>query len=336
MGVTASPETSYVSCCSYGEISLGPALAVYYAKSAEYQRMADYLVGAAACWDIRSPVMLALGELEAHGPGTNWLGLSGTAIASFQSTWAASNFTGQPTPTSADITDTDVINAAAAAYWYQTKADGGQTDWQGLVSRGSAYNSNCSRPLPYTTGYGWSSMFLAYGSDYSTVDTMGYVGAFYVTGPTNTVTRYLLCGASQELPVPGPTTREKRITPYGRRNNQQIVILCADRVDQVSGWQAALNLGRVGAVQPLVTSDARFAAWCTQDPNICPIALGGPEVSAIQEQCQENGLSCTGFASFADWESSPSFGYVNSSGSTASDSYSLGNTAAQQANTAGW
>ena len=67
-----------------------------------------------------------------------------------------------------------------------------------------------------------------------------------------------------------------------------------------------------------------------------PIALGGPAVSAIEEQCKENGLSCMGFASFADWESSPSFGYVSASGSTASASYKLGNSAAQQANTAGW
>ncbi len=330
-----------VPVCSYGEYSPGPALATYYAQGAEYQRMADYLVGSASHFNIRSPILLALGELERHGPGNNWLALGtgvGGAMATFQTYWTNNNATGIATPTTAQIAAIDSVNAAGAGLWY-IQPNACASNWKGLRSRSSSYNGNCKCACPYATAYGWSSLFLAYGDQYDTVDTMDYVGAFYVTGPTGDQARYLLCGSlATTLPVPTfSTTRITRNTPYGRNAaNLQIVLLTKDAIDYISALQVNINLYNGGNVQPLVTDDALFAANSTQDFDVCVIAIGGPAVTAINNACSTLGLSCESFSDFANWEASPNFGYINAAGSTASESYSEGNTAASQATAAGW
>lgn len=330
-----------VPVCSYGEYSPGPALATYYAQTgAEYQRMADYLVGSASHFNIRSPILLALGELETQGFGNNWMALDGTAMSKFQTYWTNNNATGVATPTTTQVAAIDSVNAAGAGFWYTQQNNCNYTDWHGLLSRSSAYNTVClGCSCPYTTAYGWSSLFLAYGDQYDTVDTMDYVGAFYVTGPTGDQARYLLCGTkSKTIPVPTfSTTRITRETPYGRNAaNLQIVLLTKDAIDYISALQVNINLYNGGNVQPMVTDDALFAANSTQDSDICVIAVGGPAVTAINNACSTLGLSCESFSDFANWEASPNFGYINAAGSTASESYSEGNTAASQATAAGW
>lgn len=329
---------STVYACAYGETDYGSTLASFYAQGAEWERMADYLVGSASQFNIRSPILLALGELEDGGPGNNWLQLDSTAIANFQTYWAKYNATGVATPTTAQVTAIDSVNAAGAGRWYTQQNDCGYTNWQGLLSRSSGYNSTCGCACPLTTAYGWTSLFLGYGDQYDTVDTMDYVGAFYVTGPTDTQHRYLLCGSSADLAVPGfSTTRITRTKPYGRNgSNLQIVLLTKDDTDYISALQVDINQYNSGYVQPMVTDDALFAARSTQDFNICVIAVGGPAVTAINNACSTLGISCESFSDFSTWEASPNYGYVNAAGSDAANSYSKANTAANQASAAGW
>ena len=104
----------------------------------------------------------------------------------------------------------------------------------------------------------------------------------------------------------------------------------------MSAWQIALEIynDNKGYAQPVVTSDATFAAYCTQDTSVCPIAIGGPAVTAIENACSSLGLSCESFSSFEAWIESPNYGFVNCNGSDAYDSYSLGQSAATEASDA--
>lgn len=337
---------STVFACAYTEYDQADALATYYAQGAAWQLMADYLVGAAAVLNVRSPIPLAIGNLEDGGPGNNWLQMGSTSISEFQTKfWAQNNATGQPTPSSTQIQAIDPINAAAGVWWYQQGDDCNVTDWQGLLSRSSWYNGNCINEqsacaCPTATAYGWTSLFLAYGNAYDTVDSMNYQGAYYVTSPTGLQYRYLSasCGSGTNITVPTfATTRILRSTPYGLNSTgRQIVLLAYDTIDTISSLQIDINQYDAGYYQPLVTSDADFAARSTQDSSICVIAVGGPAVTAINNACSSLGLSCESFSSFSAWDSTPAYGYINADGATAADSYSLGNTAADQASAAGW
>ncbi len=331
-----------VTACSYNGSAQSDTIATFYGQGASWALMADYLVSAASYFDIRSPIPLAIGVLEDGGVGNNWMQLGSTAISEFQSKiWEPNNQTGQGTPTTADIEAIDSLNAAAAVWWYTQQDACKQTDWQALLSMSSAYNSICGCSCPYDTAYGWSSLFLAYGNDYTSVPNIDYVGAYYVTGPTGTQTKYnnASCGAANSIAVPTfATTRIKRVEPHGRNSNgKQIVLFTSrDSTSLVSALQANINLRNAGYTQPLVNADRDFAATSTQYRANCVVAVGASAVSDIEAACSSMGLSCESFSDFASWEASSNYGFINADGSTAANTYSLTNTAATQATDAGW
>ncbi len=334
-----------VTACSYNGSVPSDTIATFYGQGASWALMADYLVGAASYFDIRSPIPLAIGVLEDGGVGTNWMRLEPGTISGFQSEfWEPNNQTGQSTPSASDIEGTDSLNAAVGVWLYNQKRDycTDVTDWQALLSMSSAYNSICGCSCPYDTAYGWSSLFLAYGNDYTSVPNADYVGAYYVTGPTGTQTKYnnASCGpANNNVAVPNfSTTRTQRVEPHGRNSNgKQIVLFTSrDSTSFVSALQANLNLRNAGYTQPLVSADRNFAATSTQYRANCVVAVGATAVSDIEAACSSMGLSCESFSDFASWEASSNYGFINADGSTAADTYSLTNTAASQATNAGW
>ncbi len=80
--------------------------------------MADYFVGAAACFNVRSPLLLALGSLENHGVGTNRMTLGPTAITDFAAIWNDNHCTKGTAPAASGVEAVDRLNTAGAAYWY--------------------------------------------------------------------------------------------------------------------------------------------------------------------------------------------------------------------------
>ncbi|MHB1684403.1 MAG: hypothetical protein ACYCYO_16510 [Bacilli bacterium] len=333
-----------VTACAYDEQSTTDTLVNYYAQGG-YKMMADYLVGSSAYFGIQSLLALAIGELENGGPGGNWMQLStgtGGPIASFQSFWSSHNFTGQPTPSTTQIEDFDAINAAAGVFWLHSKYNCGYSNWQGALSQASGYNGNCGCSCPYSTAYGYSALFLAYGENYQ-VSSYNYQGAQYPTSPTGTSqTKYLSpsCGPAAPITVPTITVGAAvRSNPYGRNSNgKQIVLLAKDNADYISALQISMNL--IPGYQPVVTGDAAFAARSTQySSTVCVIAAGGPSATQLEYQCSALGLSCTSATSFSEWETYANSGspaFINATGQIAADSYNLANSAASQAQNAGW
>ena len=321
-----------VTACSYNGSAPSDKLATFYGQGESWALMADYLVGAASQFDIRSPIALAIGALEEGGVGTNWMQLEPGTISDFQSEfWGPNNQTGQNPPSASDIEAIDSLNAAAGIWWYLQKKKycTDVSDWQALLSMSSAYNSICGCSCPYATAYGWSSLFLAYGNDYTTVPNINYVGAYYVTGPTGTQTKYnnASCGPQNpDLEVPNfSTTRTQRVEPHGRNSNGKQIVLFTSRDDTsfVSALQANINLRNAGYTQPLVTADRDFAATSTQYRANCVVAVGASAVSDIETALTNMGLSWTSFSDFAFWEASGTYGFINAAGSTAAGTYSL-------------
>lgn len=344
---------STVEACAYnGTFTTTDTLAKYYAQNSEHLLMADYLVGAASYFGLYSPIALGVGDVEDGGPGSNWMQLGPSAEQLFQTFWSNNNSTGQPTVSSNQIQQLDSINAAAGVYWilHQTidSSCSIPTNWKGAMDHLSAYNGICETPSTncscvggyYTEAYAWTVMWLAYGQNYA-VSSYGYSGAQYATSPIGTQPKYLseACIESASLTVPaidiGTTIRS---TPYGSNGNgKQIVLLAKDNQDYISSLQISMNV--IPGYLPVVTSDAHFAARSTQDPDICVIAVGGPSVTAINNSCSGLGLTCTSSSNFSAWElnqTSGFYGYIDASGQTASDSYTLANQDAQSAQNAGW
>lgn len=331
-----------VTACAYDATYSTDSIYLYYfgSSSIYYERMADYLVGAAAFQNIRPQIALALGDLESGGPGGNWLQLDSTAVSDFLTYWSQHNNTGLTPPSSSKITSLDSLNAAAGVWWLQQKTNCGYSDWRGLISKCSSYNGICSAcSCPYETAYGWSALFLAFGSNYP-VSSYTYQGARYPTGPSQTQNKYLNpnCGAAHSITVPSfSVSTTVRTTPYGRNaNSKQIVLLAGVAGDYISCLQMNINLQASGVMEPVVTADATFAAQAAQHPRICVIAVGAQAVSNIQSACSSLGLTCNSYSSFSAWEAGGSTGYINASGSTGTDSYNLGNSAASSAGSAGW
>jgi hypothetical protein len=92
-------------------------------------------------------------------------------------------------------------------------------------------------------------LFLAYGNDYTSVPNTDYVGAYYVTAPTGTQTKYnnASCGPASRIDVPTfATRRTKRVEPHGRNSNgKQIVLFTSrDSTSFVTALQVNINLRR--------------------------------------------------------------------------------------------
>jgi hypothetical protein len=198
--------------------------------------------------------------------------------------------TGQPTPTSAEIENIDVLNANAALY---------------LLSQKYAY--------------GWSALFLAYGNSYQ-ISSVQYSNAYYTTSPTGTQDKFLNpnCGAGIALPVPAFSVGAAiRSNPYGRnQNGKQIVLYAPDSVDYVSGMQIAINFYSDIRYMPVVTADADFAARSTQDPTVCVIAIGKAAGTRINNAASSLGLSVESFSNYSTWAASPNYGYIYANGYT--------------------
>ncbi len=327
-----------VQACGYQETGSTDTLATYYGQDAEHLRMMDFLVHEGSHFDIGASLALAVGDLENGGPGNNWLQLGSTAQSDFQAIWAANNGTGHPTPTAAQISAIDSLNAAAGIYFLSLQDSCGYTNWQGILSKFSAYNGICGGcSCPYTTAYAWSALFLAHGDAYEITD-YGYAGAYYASSPTGTQPAYRGCGSPATLEVPGfGIVGILRGTPIGRNSNgKQIVLLANSTVDAISALQIDVNLYSSPYDQPVSTGDHDFAARSTQDKTVCPIAVGAAAASALEASCSRLGLSCTSFATFAGWEASSDHGFINATGANRTDSDNMGNTAAYAASEAGW
>jgi hypothetical protein len=324
-----------VEACSYLETGTTPTLASFYAQDATYQRMADFLVHAASHFGIRAGVALAVGDLENNGAGNNWMGLGSDAVSDFQTFWDDNNGPGTSAPTADQISAIDSLNAAVGIYYLvDIKSNCDYTNWQGILSKCSAYNGICGCPCPYSTAYGWSSLFLAYGENYATISDYAYNDAYYPTAPTGSQTSYRGCNEPATLEVPDfGITYGLRTTPYGRNSNgRQIVLLGRSAVDYVSCLQIDINLYSTPYDQPVTTGDSDFAAGCAQDRTICTICVGEDAVTDIMAACP----TCTSYPTFAAWKAGSDPGFVNAAGANRTDSYDMGNTAATAASEAGW
>lgn len=333
---------STVYACAYNSEAVADTLATYYGQDAVYQRMADYLVGAASQFDLQSVMALAIGRLEGGGPGNNWLQLGDFAATGFiENYWSRYNRTGLPAPTVAQVQRVDQVNAAAGIYWYVQGPDCGQTGWQALLSRSSAYNGVCTCTCPYSTAYGWSSLFFAFGREYSQIHSDAYFGTHYVTAPTGTQTAYLnqSCGPGRDITVPPfATTRTLRDNPWGRNGQGRAIVLLAKTPgDFVSALQVDINQYNHGYMAPVVTADAEFAVRSTLDLGVCVIAVGNQAVIEMELRAQELKIGVHAHANVASWRYNHNRGdYVTADGRTGFESYSLANMAATQAHWDGW
>jgi hypothetical protein len=63
----------------------------------------------------------------------------------------------------------------------------------------------------------------------------------------------------------------------------------------VSSLQVGINLYPTAYRQPMVVSDADFAAFSATDKMVCVMAVGGPAVTAIETAASGLGISPTSF-----------------------------------------
>lgn len=306
---------------------------------------ADFVWGACSLFNL--PAMVGISQViqENGGHLNNWLQVGSGAVSDFSTSFMTpNNKTGTAFDTSI-TTSADSIDAAVAMWCLLQKMNtaASQCGYSGnnqILAALNSYNTGSSYSL--NQAYAFSVMWKGYGSGYASHSQTTYLGAFMATGPSGTQCRANTGNALTyaALPTPGfGVPISQYYSPFGyNTNGKRTVILVGSGAneDYASGVIMEQWYYSSPYAEAFLTADSDLAAQAATSPAVCVICVGGPAVTAIQNAANYYGLSLESFSSFSAWESSPNVGYINCAGSDASQSYSLGLTAAQQAASAGW
>ena len=327
----------------------------YYFRS--YHVMKDFLVAAAAHFDIRSALPQAMATLEGGPINDNFMQLT-TASGSFhafQTYWTSNAAaigvtysTGKSYPATSDIITINSLNAAAALYWLKHQyseplcALSNYPAWKQLAYYASTYNGRCNSNCPYLFGYGVSAVLLAYGANYSTaVSSIGYSAAYYCDTPNTSATVAIARGCSgstsQITPPSEGTTFTLRTSPLGRNaNGKQLVIVSGEVDDYLSGLAVNYALHSSGYTQAVVTPDAKFAAHSAASSDIVVLTCGKPATTKLESALTNLGISYHVATSFSQWEGYSGENFINCGKSTAPESYDATHNNALNASESGY
>lgn len=192
-----------IACRWNGKSDKTRTLASYYDQSQRHRRMADYLAGACAYFNLQAAIGHATGAIEDgvsrpqewvenRPPSANWMQLSLPLIRDgfLRDYWRPNNATGLPDPDADDVFRLDVLNAVAGI-WYLCSLSPGNFGDGGL-----SYKSAMFKAMQYNWGpeyawpadkadykpakwgdtfkpsaYAWTMAFLAWGNGYAVPDT---------------------------------------------------------------------------------------------------------------------------------------------------------------------
>ncbi len=222
------------ACCWNGRTDDTKTLASYYSQSQRHRRMADYLAGACAYFNLQIAVGHALGAIEdgisrpkrridGRELPTNWLQLSEVVTKAFiRDYWNRNRATGVPVPETEDILRFDDLNVAAGVWYFESLEAGDFDDdhisHKSVMYKAMQYNWGPALDWPQDkqgckpekwrgsfkpSAYAWTLAFLAWGNGYAVPD------ASY----TSQYARYA------QLPVSGNrrwAVQAKRLSPLGQ------------------------------------------------------------------------------------------------------------------------
>lgn len=285
----------------------------YWTQDKDHLLMRDYIIGACSHFNYASPWMLGMGIMENGGPGNNWMQIAyGNAHTTFLSEfWSLYNKTGESAPTLDELKVVDALNAVISAFWVTQGSRGGNTNWEALGQLASAYNGWAGATHNSgITAYGWSTLFLAYGKNYTTISSYKYQGAQYsdkgsgLTSDLVTVysTEPKPYKANQQIEVPTWTMTPRTLSTFsgGNTNNRQIILFAYTDIDYVSALNIILHFKRKNITYggkityPVATRDLTLAANNARNAGSCVIAVGNNAHLALKNQ----GL--TAYSSFAN------------------------------------
>lgn len=274
--------------------------AVYWTQSKDYMLMRDYIIGACSYFDFASPWMLGVGIMESGGSGNNWMQLSSQTIPNdfINNFWSVHNVTGVTEPAFDELKSIDALNAVCAAYWMTRQSRYQKNGWEALALLASGYNgwtALSGTPGSSPTAYGWSTLFLAYGANYSTVSSYKYQGAQVSVKGTGIPSNNIVTVYST---MPNPTGPVKKEVPTWTMNTQtltsisgtnsngkQIILFASVSMDYVSALTIDLYFKRYiqNAICPLVTTDRALVTSIVKsaNKNLCVIAVGDGAHSAL-------------------------------------------------------
>lgn len=284
----------------------------YWTQDKDHLLMRDYIIGACSHFNYASPWMLGMGIMENGGPGNNWMQVTyGNAHTTFLSQfWSLYNKTGESSPTLNELQAIDPLNAVISAFWVTQGKTGGKTNWEALGRLASAYNGwGGAAQNSGITAYGWSTLFLAYGKNYTTISSYKYQGAQYsdtgsgLTGDTVTVYSTMPnAGGAAQIEVPTWTMTPRTLSTFsgGNQNGKQIILFAYSDIDYVSALNIILHFKRKNITYggkityPVATRDLTLAANNARNAGSCVIAVGNNAHLALKNQ----GL--TAYSSFAN------------------------------------
>lgn len=196
--------TSAVVACRWnGKTDKTRTLANYYGQTQRHRRMADYIAGACAYFNLQAAVGHAMAAIEDgmsspkkwvedRSPSANWMQLSLPIIRDgfLRDYWQPNNATGLPNPDPDDVFRFDVLNAVAGIWYLCSLSPGDFRD------EGRSYKSAMFKAMQYNWGpeyswpadkaaykpqnwggtfkpsaYAWTMAFLAWGNGYAAPDT---------------------------------------------------------------------------------------------------------------------------------------------------------------------
>ncbi|MGF0008609.1 hypothetical protein ACQRBP_14975 [Eubacteriales bacterium SGI.150] len=301
----------------------------YWTQDNAHLLMRDYIMGACSQFNIASPVMLGMGIMESGGTGSNWMQVTYSAAPSdfVSNFWDVHNKTGESAPTATELKQIDALNAVLSAYWLTKGSRGGKTNWEALGQLASAYNGwGAASANSGITAYGWSTLFLAYGKNYSSISSYTYQGAQYSDKGTglssDIVTVYSTTPnptGAKSIDVPTWTMVPKTLSYFsgGNPNGKQIILFAYTDNDYVSALNILLHFKRksikYGGVitYPVVTRDLTLATNNAKNSGLsCVIAVGNNAHLALK------GAGLTAYDSFSNLKRPGYIGFT-STGKTA-------------------
>lgn len=271
----------------------------YWEKTNDYKLMRDYILGACSYFNFASPWALGVGIMEGGSPGNNMMQVTPTESYRDQfvnTFWAQHNVTPVTEPSLEELCSIDALNAVFAVQFMTQLSRYGKDGWEALGRLASGYNGwGAAVGGSGITAYGWSTLFLAYGKNYTNVSSYKYQGAQYScagTGlPSNgIVTVYQTAPnwiGAKNIDVPTWTMTTKTLTSVGgtNSNGKQIVLFAAVSMDYVSALTIDLYFKRYikNAICPLVTTDRALVTNIVKsaNKNLCVIAVGDNSYSAL-------------------------------------------------------
>ncbi|MCI7733729.1 MAG: hypothetical protein MSK39_02925 [Dysosmobacter sp.] len=318
----------------------------YWTANNDCKLMRDYINGACSQFNFAAPWMLAVGIMENGGTGSNWMQVTyGTARDTFVNDfWAPNNVTGETAPSKSELETIDALNAVLSAYWMSLGSRSGKTNWEALGRLASAYNGwGLASSNSGITAYGWSTLFLAYGKNYTNISSYKYQGAQYSAAGSNLPSNGIVTVYSTTPSPVGATSidvPEWTMTPStlnyisgSNPDGKQIVLFANTDADYVSALNIVLHFyrnnikygGRI--TYPIVTRDINLATRIAKNYALaCVIAVGNSAYNALVSK------NVTAYSTFSAY-STP--GFVGNT-STGKSAYVSARTSALAANSAGY